>query len=322
MKKALIIGLNDYPRNPLNWCVNDAMEIADLIETNGDGSHNFDVEKILCDSTTNTMYTAIENLFRDDSDVALLYFSGHGINEGGGYLCPTDVCTTNLGVGMVNILRIANASACKNKIIILDCCFAGKFGTFDDFSECSYLSNGLTIMSACKGWQESGESSQLEHGVFTNLLIDGLKGGAADVRGIITPANLYSYIDQSLGAWEQRPVFKTNTSKFIPLRTVQPKVSEAVLRNIAKYFETPISEYQLNPSYEYTNSPDGKHLIKEPYADKDNILIFQELQKLTSIGIVEPVNEEHMYFAAMNSKSCRLTKLGQHYWELVKDKRF
>ena len=177
-------------------------------------------------------------------------------------------------------------------------------------------------MAACKEWQTSSESNQLEHGVFTNLLINGLKGGASDVRGIITPANLYSYIDQALGAWQQRPVFKTNTSQFIPLRTVQPKVSETILRNITKYFDTPISEYKLNPSYEYTNSPNEEHLIKEPYADKNNVIILKELQKLTSIGIVEPVDEEHMYFAAMNNKSCRLTKLGQHYWNLVNDKRF
>ena len=322
MKKALIIGLNEYSRQPLDWCVNDASEIANLVETNGDGAHNFDTERIFGRVTTDAMYTAIENLFKDNSDIALLYFSGHGIDERGGYLCPTDICNSNYGVGMSNLLNIANNSHCKNKIIILDCCFAAKLGTFDSFGDCSHLSNGLTIMAACEEWQTSSESSQLEHGVFTNLLIDGLKGGAADVRGIITPANLYSYIDQSLGAWQQRPVFKTNTSRFIPLRTVQPKVSETILRNITKYFTSPDSEYQLDPSYEYTNSPNVEHLIKEPYADDNNVLIFKELQKLTSVGIVEPVNEDHMYFAAMNNKSCKLTKLGQHYWNLVKDKRF
>ncbi|MCC3403956.1 caspase family protein, partial [Eubacterium callanderi] len=41
-----------------------------------------------------------------------------------------------------------------------------------------------------------------------------------------------------------------------------------------------------------------------------------------SVGLIEPVDEEHMYFAAMNSKSCRLTPLGLHYWKLSKDKRF
>jgi hypothetical protein len=36
---------------------------------------------------------------------------------------------------------------------------------------------------------------------------------------------------------------------------------------------------------------------------------------------VEPIKEEHMYFAAMNSTGCRLTPLGKHYWSLVKAER-
>ena len=47
----------------------------------------------------------------------------------------------------------------------------------------------------------------------------------------------------------------------------------------------------------------------------------KSLQKLESVDLVEPVDEEHMYFAAMNSKSCRLTPLGKYYWKLLKDDR-
>ena len=48
---------------------------------------------------------------------------------------------------------------------------------------------------------------------------------------------------------------------------------------------------------------------------------FKELQKFESVGLVVPVEEEHMYFAAINSKSCRLTALGYQYWRLVKEKK-
>ena len=37
--------------------------------------------------------------------------------------------------------------------------------------------------------------------------------------------------------------------------------------------------------------------------------------------IFVPVDSEYMYFAAMESKACKLTSLGYHYWRLVKDKR-
>ena len=42
MKKALLVGLTDYPGNELDWCDNDAIAMKELIETNGDGSPNFE----------------------------------------------------------------------------------------------------------------------------------------------------------------------------------------------------------------------------------------------------------------------------------------
>ena len=44
MKKALVIGINDYPTSPLYGCVNDASEFAKIIETQGDGSPNFSIK--------------------------------------------------------------------------------------------------------------------------------------------------------------------------------------------------------------------------------------------------------------------------------------
>lgn len=43
-RKALVVGIDDYPSCPLNGCVNDAEEIKNLLETNGDGSPNFEVK--------------------------------------------------------------------------------------------------------------------------------------------------------------------------------------------------------------------------------------------------------------------------------------
>ena len=47
MKKALIVGLNNYPGRELEWCNNDAIAMKELIESNGDGSPNFEVVPII-----------------------------------------------------------------------------------------------------------------------------------------------------------------------------------------------------------------------------------------------------------------------------------
>lgn len=148
-----------------------------------------------------------------------------------------------------------------------------------------------------------------------------MQGGAADLRGHISPGGVYTYIDQALGAWEQRPVFKTNVTRFTSLRTINPQVPLSTLRKILDYFPIPQQEFSLDPSYEDTNSKIVEHDVIEPYAQDENVAIFKNLQKLQSVGLVVPVDSEYMYFAAMESKACKLTSLGYHYWRLVKDKR-
>ena len=93
------------------------------------------------------------------------------------------------------------------------------------------------------------------------------------------------------------------------------------LRKIANYFQNEDFQYNLNPSYEPTNKREEVHNVIEPYADDENIAIFKDLQKLEGIGLVVPVGEEHMYYAAMNSKACKLTAVGKQYWHLVKEGR-
>lgn len=52
--------------------------------------------------------------------------------------------------------------------------------------------------------------------------------------------------------------------------------------------------------------------------NKDHEAIFSTLQKYVKLNLVVPVGEEHMYYAAIHHKACKLTTQGQHYWNLVK----
>ena len=319
MKKALIIGIDDYPNAKLNGCVNDASSIAELLQTNGDGSPNFEVSLQLNVKTKADLLENIEKLFDGDTEASLLYFSGHGSDKG--HLVTPDYNGKDLGVLMSEILGYANNSKCKNKIIILDCCFSGQFGECQAIQSTeSFLGGGVTIMSASSRDEPAMERN--EQGVFTSLFLQALRGSASDITGRITPAGVYSFIDQSLGAWEQRPIFKTNISKFISIRNIEPRVPITILRKLKQYFNSPSDEYNLDPSFEFTNDPKIEHDVLEPYATIENVNIFKELQLFESVGLIEPVGEEHMYFAAMNSKSCKLTALGLHYWKLSKDSRF
>lgn len=314
MKKALILGINDYPNSPLKGCVNDANSVGNILETNGDGAPNFSIRMMTSPSmelTRPTIREAIEKLFSGEPDMALFYFSGHGyIKSTGGYLVTTDATKYDEGVSMDEILNAANKSSAKNKIIILDCCHSGSLGTPNlADNNLSQLSEGLSILTASRDSEAAMEIN--ESGVFTSLLVDALRGGAADLRGNITPASLYAYLSEALGPWDQRPIFKTNVSSFATLRKITPKIPSEIMRKLTTYFTSPEAEHSLNPSYEFS----------DPSAKDENVKIFKNLQKFQSVGLVEPVNEEFMYFAAINSTSCRLTALGYQYWRLVKEKK-
>ena len=320
MKKALVIGINNYPTHPLKGAINDAKVISELLKVNGNDSTNFEVVTIYDIATRSELLTEISKFFSVSSDMALLYFAGHGfVNELGGFLVTPDHKHYDEGIGMHDILTLANKSKTKNKVIILDCCKSGFFGTATENGSITPINTGISILTSSREDEPAKEING--HGVFTNLLIEGLKGGAADVRGHISPGGLYAYIDQALGAHEQRPVFKTNVTEFVELRSIVPQVSLGTLRKLTEYFHSPSDSFKLDPSFEDTNSNEVVHDVIEPYADDKNVLIFKDLQRLEGVGLIVPVEEEHMYYAAMRSKSCKLTSLGHHYWRLVREGR-
>ena len=312
MRKALAIGINNYPFGPLKGCIGDASAFATTMEKNGDGSPNFSVMLETDVPTKAEVKKLISTLFEGDSDIALLYFSGHGtLSATGGYIVTPDAKEHDEGVSMDEILTIANRSKAKDKIIILDCCNSGAFGSPAlTGGATAQIIEGVVVLTASRSDESAVEVNG--HGVFTNLLLDALQGGAADLRGHITPGSVYAYIDQALGAWDQRPIFKTNVTRFTSLRTINPAVPLETLRKIVEYFPAPQQEHPLDPSYEDTNVD---------VAMPEKVAIFKNLQKFEGVGLVVPVGEEHMYYAAQNTKSCKLTALGYHYWRLVKENR-
>ena len=170
------------------------------------------------------------------------------------------------------------------------------------------IAEGVTILTASRGGEPSLERKG--HGVFTSLLINALEGAAANLTGSITPVSAYAHIDQSLGMWGQRPVFKTNTDSFVSLREVDSAISLDDLRKLKKLFPTEDYEYRLDPSYE---PRDEGRTDAMPPAEPRNNRVFSLLQKYNRHGLLVPVGADHMWNAAMESKFCRLTLLGKHY---------
>lgn len=329
MRKALIIGLDKYKVIPaLKGCVSDAYSIKSVLEHHGDGKINFADPRLLVSSEGNTVTKSelkklIRDLFSGESEIALLYFAGHGFsNDTGGYLCAEDSSDGEDGLPVSEIMILANKSKAKNKVIILDSCFSGEIANNPNFSAMAEIKEGTTILTAATSEQYAMENEDEDgtSGLFTDLLVDALRGSAANLLGEITPGSVYAHIDQSLGPWSQRPVFKTNVQTFISLRNVSPLVEIDDLRKLTDFFISIDYRLPLDPSFEPDRNQEQIDDPKIAKPNQENVLIFDLLQKFVKVNLVKPVGEKHMFYAAMNSQSCELTVLGQHYYKLIKKK--
>jgi hypothetical protein len=324
MRIALIVGINYYKNgSPLQGGVNDAHSVNAVLERHSDGSVNFDCQLLTGTGPTEIiergeLKNKISELFNNrNADTALFYFSGHGhIEATGGYLLTSEVSRGDEGVSLAEVLTLANSSSIKNKIIIIDSCHSGIAGTPPGEGNLASLSEGVTVLTASTADQYASEENG--RGVFTNLLVDALSGSAANLTGDITPGSIYAHIDQSLSAWEQRPVFKTNVKQFVSLRKTTPPISLEDLKEIATLFPSPGYSFQLDPTFE----PEMKGRdegMSDPI--NENTRIFSILQKYSHLNLLVPEGVPHVWNAAMESKSCRLTALGEHYRRLVKKSR-
>ena len=327
-KAALVVGIDFYEKaSVLKGCVNDANSITELLSYHENGDRNFEVKELCAPSQnksirSNELLKEIKELFSNQhNDTVIFYFSGHGgmTPENTGYIVTSDTNSIETSILMTDLIKIVNASSVKNKIIIMDTCHSGAMGTHPDFLEQgSCIGDGVSILTASSKEQlsiESGKSSLDRHGVFTRLFIDALEGGAPSILGQITPGSIYAHVDKALGNFGQRPIFKTNTNRFIEIRKVEPSVEIRELREISSIFKDSNQEFQLDQTYELDKDVPDTYKDKKPCITEHN-RIFRILQNLNRVNLVLPIGVKDMYYASMDEKACKLTPLGQFYWNL------
>lgn len=315
MRRALLIGIDNYPNSPLDGCVADVERIRPLLERHHDGEPNFDCRVLLAPKNGAgidkvRLIEAIRAHFSKQADAAILHFSGHGfVNELGGYLVTSDARRYDEGVSMHDLMRLVNESEIPEVTILLDCCHSGALGRTELSADAVVLREGVALLTASGSTEVSMEADG--GGLFTSLVCDALAGQAADIFGNVSVPSIYAHIDPLLTAWDQRPRMRVNLRRLTPVRRTAPSIERAILRKLPELFAAADTELPLDPSYEPS----------VPATNEKNAAVFAELQLLCRQGLVEPVGEKHMYYAAINSRACRLTQRGRRCWHLAKSGR-
>jgi hypothetical protein len=312
MKRALLVGIDTYKEwTDLDGCVNDVVATEKLLARHADGSPNFQCRVLRSNRekvTRRALIAGLDDLLGAGADVALFYFAGHGERSSGDVILRTyEGDAVDPGVPLSTVLGKVQESKASEVVIILDCCYSGGAGGVPALGHgVALIRDGVTLLTAARRDQVARETPD-GRGLFSSLLGAALEGGAADVCGKVNAASLYAYLSESLGPWDQRPTFKANLDALHELRRCEPSVPIADLRKLARIFATADTSLRLDPSYEPTATP--RHARHEA--------TFAVLQRCRAAKLVEPEGTPHMYDAAMQRKSCRLTPLGQHYWRLA-----
>lgn len=313
-KRALIVGIDDYENlTKLKGCVADAKAMQELLECNEDGSPNYDCQLLTSDTARidrKTLRAEWRRLFNNVQGDILFYFAGHGApTDVGGFLVTQEGDADDPGLSMNDLLVLAAKSKAKHVLLILDCCYSGDTGNPPNLPGDAQLPEGVTVLAASRSTEKARETDG--HGVFTRLLLGALKGGAADVRGRVSAASIYAYAEQALGAWEQRPMYKSHADQLPPVRLCHPSVEDPVLRQLPELFPRPDAPYPLDPSYERTHKK----------AKAKNVARFELFKKLRDARLLTTKNGKDLYYTALKSGHVKLTALGQFYWHLAEQRR-
>ncbi|MEG4633172.1 GUN4 domain-containing protein [Microcoleus sp. AR_TQ3_B6] len=187
---AVVIGINEYEhlQRPLKYAKRDAELMRDFLcnEAGFEKVYHFSEdssEKQLLPTRSNVMrllHVRFEQPFMSAGDNFWFFFSGHGVRQNGcDYLMPTDgfpedIANSNISVSYI-IQRLRRCGA-DNIILILDACRdEGKSveGIGRQTAE-QAQQMGVISIASCSPNQISYEIEDLQQGVFTCALLEGL----------------------------------------------------------------------------------------------------------------------------------------------------
>jgi Caspase domain len=212
-RRALLLACTRFEDERLHHLRAPAADVEQLSEVLGDPRiGNFEVEPPLVNGSKDQIEERIEVFFdgAGPTDLMLLYLSGHGVvSESRQWFFATPKTKYrrygSTAVSDTYIRERMTGSRSPAIVLVLDCCHSGLFsrsllrkGGEDIHVEHRFEGRGRIALTASTEFQPAleGVAAQRPLSVFTELMIEGLRTGDADLDGDgqISISELYNYI--------------------------------------------------------------------------------------------------------------------------------
>jgi uncharacterized caspase-like protein len=223
-----LVGVNQYEDHNLPTLRYSALDCQGLGDALSDATQAFPQKEIIIHHDfveqkpiLKTVKASLEAIVASakTQDTVLFYFSGHGLLEPESQhtvLCLADTDKENLletGLTLQELLAMFNHCAAHCQVVWLDACHCGNMTLtgarghkkesslsnpttqlLDALRKRAAKSKGFYALLSCDQGQQSWEFPDLGHGVFSYYLMRGLRGEAANARGVIEADGLYRYV--------------------------------------------------------------------------------------------------------------------------------
>jgi chaperonin GroEL len=199
-KYALLIAAGEYEDSALARLRAPAQDVERLAAILADPDiGDFAEVQVQQDVVDSILRLKIEDMLADrkPDDLVLIYFSCHGLDDSRGrlYFATTNTRTTRPASSAISssfVNELMEACRASAKVLILDCCFGGAFAEGFKSARGSaldgHIGKGHVVLAASDRFQfayegESIRDSATYASAFTDVMIEGLATGAADVDG-------------------------------------------------------------------------------------------------------------------------------------------
>lgn len=221
----MAVGVGDYQSaslTKLNYSVRDAEDFISTLEKSDLSDYQSLKSKMLLTNNSATaggIKTALRQLSENvqQGDVAMLFFSGHGVNmDGDTYFMGIDSESNDpfSAVDFNDIKKMLRRMCDRGVKVVLfmDACHSGAMGKKGSRSLATIDAAGIIGFYSSTEMEESMETQKLQNGLFTHALLQGLKGAAAE-NGEITTTSLHHYVEKKVeteSKGQQHPIIENH----------------------------------------------------------------------------------------------------------------
>lgn len=246
---ALVIGIADYQFHSKLSVVRDAQDFAAVLRDPAQCGYAPENVQLLLDEQASAaaIRAGLARLAQRavPKSTVMIYFSGHGgqVESGpskGEYLLPWDSAASSpeamakSSISGQELTAALQAIAALQVVVVFDCCHAGGIGQpkdseagdavfteglSDSFYEVLHSGRGCVILAATRGSEDAIALRGQPYGLFTQHLLDGLRGGVASEDGLIHIFDLFEYLQPLVTSANplQHPVFKAQVEQNFPI---------------------------------------------------------------------------------------------------------